>query len=93
MRHVHRRSNYSISRHSRPSPLAACLLAALGLGGFAESALAATVIVSRCDDPDRLIKGGYSLRQAIGHANDGDLVDASGLTCSTIICGDEPMRT
>jgi len=65
-------------------PVAALLLGALGIGSTPLSALAATIVVNRCNDQDGISYFGYSLRKAISAAEEGDTVDLSGLSCSTI---------
>lgn len=62
------------------TPLFACL----ALLGFALPQVASAVNVGRCGD--MVGKGGYTLRQAIANAADGDTVDLTTVpvTCSTI---------
>lgn len=62
--------------------LASQLSVALGLASV--EAVAGTVYVTRCNDQDGIQYFGNSLRLAINLAIDGDVVDASGLSCSTI---------
>ena len=90
MRHTYCRSDHSIGRLSRRSPLAACLIATLGLGSSAEPLFAATTWpVGLCGD--RAGKGGDTLRIAINRAASGDPINLAPLplTCSTITLGSE----
>ncbi len=63
-------------RDSRRAPLAAAVTA---LFSIAAPSAYATVLVTNCNDA-----GDGSLRAAVGMAADGDTVDATGLSCSTI---------
>lgn len=65
--------------HARTA-LAGCLIAALGLAGAAPPAMA--TVVNSCGE--RIAKGITTLRYAVTHAADGDTIDLSQLTCSTI---------
>lgn len=78
-------TNDSSARHPRRTPLAACLAAALALAAVPAVAAhpahtAATLPVTNCNDDG----SSGSLRAVIDAANDGDTVDLSALTCSTI---------
>ncbi len=71
---------------SRRKHLAACLAAALGLGGLATQAIAATDTVKVCSDsdiyhPPLLLLG---LRSTVAGANDGDTIDMTALSNCTI---------
>lgn len=72
---VHREAR--AREHGRGNVLAAAL--AVALATFGGSSQAATRVVTNCND-----SGSGSLRAAITAAMSGDLVDASGLACSTI---------
>jgi len=68
-------------RNSHKCSLAIAVLAAFGTSLSADL-FADSVIVDNCGDSDD--PSGISLRQAIALANNGDVVDLSGLGCSTI---------
>src|SRR5262245_35908870 len=62
-------------------------LSACGLGTGAPVAHAGqTIVVENCDD-----SGSGSLREAYASAHDGDTVDLSALTCSTITLTNGPI--
>jgi hypothetical protein len=62
------------------APLAACLMAALGLGGVEQALYANTIIVSDCTDG----ASSTTLRHAIAGAISGDSIDVSACVSSTI---------
>jgi len=65
---------------SKTKPLAGCILLALAITDLAcSSALASTRSVTNCND-----SGSGSLRDTIAHAQSGDTVSLTALTCSTI---------
>lgn len=68
-------------RDSRKRPLAVAVLLALG-ATCSGDAVADTVIVDNCSDQEDPFS--TSLRRAIDIAGEGDIVDLSGLACSTI---------
>lgn len=69
---------YSKMHTNRHKPLAAAMLLACG-SMACPLASAATIPVTNCND-----SGNGSLRAAIAEAQNGDTVDMSVLTCSTI---------
>lgn len=71
--------------HIRRRRLVLGLTAILGLGGLCEQACATNWVVGTCTDG---IDGNHPyatwLRRAVGEAQSGDIIDMTGLTCSTI---------
>jgi hypothetical protein len=65
------------------TPLAGAVVLALGLT-WNQSASANTIVVNRCNDESGIQFFGRDLREGVAAAGNGDVVDLSGLACSTI---------
>ncbi len=81
----------SEKRRPRRRHLAACLAAALGVGGLTSPAIGANLVVQACSDdnvfhPPQLFL--YGLRSRVGIAKDGDTIDMTELSNCTITLTD-----